>query len=113
MNGEMKGYGRKRSWPNLRSYHSVFFEGLRKTMKAFSWDIRDLNPGPPKYEAGVLATRSRRSVSITGYCTKLKGEYVTQNLKCSQRMNAIKSYGANSLTLTLTMNRSSEAYQRV
>jgi hypothetical protein len=28
-----KGYGRKRSWTNLRYYHSICLEKLTKTMK--------------------------------------------------------------------------------
>jgi hypothetical protein len=51
----------------LRYYPSICLEELRKTMKNLSRDSqspgRDLNPGHPEYEAGVLTTRSRRSVS--------------------------------------------------
>jgi hypothetical protein len=61
-----KGCGRKRTWPNLRYYPRMCLEGLRKTTKHLSQDSRspgrDLNPGPPEYEAGVLTTRSRHSV---------------------------------------------------
>jgi hypothetical protein len=28
-----KGYGRKRSWPNLRQYPGIFLEGLREITK--------------------------------------------------------------------------------
>jgi hypothetical protein len=53
-----KGFERKRSWPNLRYYPNICLEGLRKTTKIPSQDSRfpgrDLNPGPPEYEAGVL-----------------------------------------------------------
>jgi hypothetical protein len=63
-----KGYGRKRTWLNLRYYPGTDLEGLRKIMKTFSQDNRspgrDLNPGPPKYEAEVLITRQRRSVIL-------------------------------------------------
>jgi hypothetical protein len=62
-----KGWGRKRSWLNLSYYPSIFLEGLRKTTKNFSQDTRspgrDLNPGPPEFEAGVLTTQARRSVA--------------------------------------------------
>jgi hypothetical protein len=62
-----KGCGRKRSCPDLRYYPVICLEGLRKTTKNLSQDRRslgrDLNPGPPEYEAGVLTTRPRRSVS--------------------------------------------------
>jgi hypothetical protein len=56
-----KGCGRKRSWLNLRYYPGICVEGLRKTMKNLSQDSRspgrDLNPGHPEYEAGVLTIR--------------------------------------------------------
>jgi hypothetical protein len=64
MNG--KGCGKKQLWPNLRSYPGIYLEGLRKTMKTLSQDSqfpgRDLNPGPPEYEAGVLTTHPRHLV---------------------------------------------------
>jgi hypothetical protein len=57
-----KGCGRKHSWPNLRYYPKICQEGLRENMKNFSQDSQcpgqDLNPVSPKYEAGVLTTRS-------------------------------------------------------
>jgi hypothetical protein len=34
----VKGYGRKRSWPNLRYSTSGFLEGLRKTRNA--WELQ-------------------------------------------------------------------------
>jgi hypothetical protein len=59
-----KGCGRKRSWPNLRYYPGICL-GLRKTTKNLSQDSRtpgrDLNPGPPKYEARV------QTISTTTY----------------------------------------------
>jgi hypothetical protein len=49
----------------LRYYQVICLEGLRKTMKPLRQDSqspgRDLNPGLPEYEAGVLTTRPRRS----------------------------------------------------
>jgi hypothetical protein len=55
-----KRFGRKGLWPNLRYYPCVYLEGLRETMKRLSQDSwspgRDLNLGPPIYEAGVLTT---------------------------------------------------------
>jgi hypothetical protein len=58
----------KRSWPNLRYYPGIRLGGLRKTTKNLSQGSRspgrDLNPGPPEYEAGVLTTRPRRSVNL-------------------------------------------------
>jgi hypothetical protein len=61
-----KGCGRKRSWSNLRYYPRIWLDRTRKTIKNLSQDSRspgrDLNPGPPEYEAGVLTTRSQCSV---------------------------------------------------
>jgi hypothetical protein len=58
-----KGFGRKRSWTNLGKYPGICVEGLRKATKVLIQDsrspCRDLNPGPPEYEAGVLITRQR------------------------------------------------------
>jgi hypothetical protein len=48
-----QGYGRKRSWPDLRYYPGIFVEGLRKTTKNLSQESRslsrDLNSGPADY----------------------------------------------------------------
>jgi hypothetical protein len=61
-----KGCGRKRSWPNLRYYHGICLEGVRKNTKTFSQDSRspgrDLSQIHPIYEAGVLTTGPRYSV---------------------------------------------------
>jgi hypothetical protein len=63
-----KGCGRKRSWPSLRYYPSIFLQELRKTTKILSqdsWSLgRDLNPGLPEYEAGVLTTQPKRSINL-------------------------------------------------
>jgi hypothetical protein len=60
----LKGCGRKRSWPNLRYCSGICLEGLRKTTKIISQASRspgrDLNPGSPVYEAGELTARPRR-----------------------------------------------------
>jgi hypothetical protein len=44
-------------------------------MKIISQDSRspgrDLNPGPPKYEAGVLTTRHRRLTIMTSKVTEI------------------------------------------
>jgi hypothetical protein len=57
---------RNRSRPNLRNYTDICLEVLRKTTKDFCQDIRspgrDLNPGPPEYEAGMLTTWPRHSI---------------------------------------------------
>jgi hypothetical protein len=64
---DWKGFGRKRTRPNLKYYPGIRLEGLRKTTENLIHDSRcpgrDLNPGPPEYEAGVL-TRPRRSVPL-------------------------------------------------
>jgi hypothetical protein len=56
-----KGFGRKRLWPNVRYYPGICLDGLRKTTESLIQDSRspdrDLNPGPPEYEAGALTTR--------------------------------------------------------
>jgi hypothetical protein len=56
-----KGYGRKRSWPNLRLFPIICLGELSKTTKNLNQNRqspdRDLNPGPPEYEAVVLTTR--------------------------------------------------------
>jgi hypothetical protein len=51
--------GRKRSWVDLKCYTGIHVEGLRKTTKYLSEDIRspdrDLNPRPREFEgAGML-----------------------------------------------------------
>jgi hypothetical protein len=56
----LKGCGRKRSWPNVRNPPDICREGLRKNTKTLSQDSwcagEDLNPGLSEYEAGVLTT---------------------------------------------------------
>lgn len=62
-------YGRKRSWSNLRYFTGASLEVLRKTAKNLNQNSRfpdgDLNPGPIKYEAGMLITRPERAVLST------------------------------------------------
>jgi hypothetical protein len=52
-----KGFWTKRSWPNLRYYHSILMKGLRKTTKNSNRDSlspgRGFHRGPPDYEAWV------------------------------------------------------------
>jgi hypothetical protein len=49
-----------------RYYAETCLEGLRKTTEILIQDSgstsRHWNPGPPKYEAGILTTRLRHSV---------------------------------------------------
>jgi hypothetical protein len=58
---DWKGCGRKGSWSNLRWYPFSCLEELRKAARNLSQSIRslgrDLNSGPPEYEAGVLTTQ--------------------------------------------------------
>jgi hypothetical protein len=62
----LKGFGRKRSWSNLRHYTINCNEILRKSTKILSQDSmstgRDLNPGPLKYEARALTGRPQHSL---------------------------------------------------
>jgi hypothetical protein len=68
MGNNLEGSGRSLI---LRSYPGIILDRLRKITKNLSQDSRslgqDLNPGPPKYEAGVLTTRSRLSLAGSVY----------------------------------------------
>jgi hypothetical protein len=59
-----KGYGRKRSWPNLRCYPEICLEGLRNATKNLGQNsqssVRDVNSGLAEYEAGMLTTVATR-----------------------------------------------------
>jgi hypothetical protein len=67
-----KGCGRKRSWLNLRYYTSICLEVLKKNISQDNRSPgRDLNPGPPEYDAGMLTTKLRRSVSSARYLIDL------------------------------------------
>jgi hypothetical protein len=63
-----KGYGRKLSWPYLRYYPGICFEGLIKTMKNVCQDCRcpdrDLNQRSPEYEEVVSTTLLQRMVRL-------------------------------------------------
>jgi hypothetical protein len=59
-----KGFGRKWSWPNVKilSRHSP--GETEENHNQDSWSLgRDLNSGPPEYEAGVLTIRPQLSVN--------------------------------------------------
>jgi hypothetical protein len=64
-----KGCGRSSHYLISRYYPGIFLKGLRKNTKNLiqdSWSPgRDLNPGPPEYETGVLTTQPRRSVTLS------------------------------------------------
>jgi hypothetical protein len=63
-----KRFGRKRSWPNTKVLLRHHLESLRKTTKTLSHVSRspgrNLNSGPPEYDAGMLTIRPRLSVFI-------------------------------------------------
>jgi hypothetical protein len=71
-----KGCGMKWPWSNLKYYPGICLEGLRKTAKNLSLDSlslgRDMRPGPPEYDAGVLHTQLWRSVSFLLLSLSLK-----------------------------------------
>jgi hypothetical protein len=73
-----KGCGRKRSWPNLRYYPGICLEGLGKPRKTSVMiaSLRDLNLGPPEYEAGVLTTELGRNEE-----NEMDGAYSTKRSK--------------------------------
>jgi hypothetical protein len=62
----VKGCRRKRSWNTLKYHPAICLDGLRKKTKYLSQDSRpsgrDLKPGPPKCEAGMLTTQTLHSV---------------------------------------------------
>jgi hypothetical protein len=68
VNDEVKEFGKRQQWPNFKSYYypGIRLEGLKKTTETLGKGSRflgrDLNPGSPKYEAGVLTTRPRRTM---------------------------------------------------
>jgi hypothetical protein len=65
-----KGFGRKRSWPKFKVLHRYspgVTEKQRKTKNSIRIGGsrgRDSNPELPKYEAEVLTTRPRLSISF-------------------------------------------------
>jgi hypothetical protein len=77
-----EGCGRKWSWSNLRYCSGICLERLRKTTKDLSHDSRspgrDLKPGSPEYDGGLLNTWPRPSVVMVG--NKIKNKWVTYKL---------------------------------
>jgi hypothetical protein len=61
-----KGCGSKRSWSNVKVLHQNLPGRTEKTTENLNHDSlspgRNLNPGSPEYEAGVLTTRPQSSV---------------------------------------------------
>jgi hypothetical protein len=72
-------------------------EGLRITTKNLSHDSRspgrDINPGPPEYEAGVLLTLKQRSVVIIKDNGLISTRYIKRNA------NAWESVGLSYIAL--------------
>jgi hypothetical protein len=69
-----KGFGRKRTQPNLRYYPSIYVgseENHEKLSQNHRSPGRDLNPRPPEYVAGVLTTQSWRLVLSTCVCRNI------------------------------------------
>jgi hypothetical protein len=58
---DCKGYGRKRSWRNLKLYPCICVEGLRKTTKHLS----KINRSGPRFELGTPPPK-KRSRSVNG-----------------------------------------------
>jgi hypothetical protein len=62
------GREKQRLWPNLSYYHGIYQEGLKKTMHTRQGScLRDLSPGPPEYEEGVLTISTRSSVPAISF----------------------------------------------
>jgi hypothetical protein len=71
VNSELEKIWMEEEKPNFRYYHGIRLEEHRNRTMILNQDIlspdRDLNTGPPDYEAGVLPSRQRRSV-ISEFC---------------------------------------------
>jgi hypothetical protein len=61
VNYELKRMWKKRSWRNFEVLSQDLPGGTEENHENCR-DSRDLNPGPPEYESGVLTTGPRRSV---------------------------------------------------
>jgi hypothetical protein len=63
-----RGFERKRLWPNFQGTDLEFTGGTVENHKTLSqasrYPGRDLSPGPPAYESGVLTTRPGCSVQL-------------------------------------------------
>jgi hypothetical protein len=64
----LKGFGRKLSWHNFKALSLHSPGGTEENYKKLTQDSRDLNPGPPEYETGMLTTLPRRSMA--GCCER-------------------------------------------
>jgi hypothetical protein len=83
-------YERKRWWPNLRYYPSIYLERLRKTTKTLSQDTRcpgrDSSPSTPEYETGVLTSWLWRPVNYNK-CSYLHNRATQLNFQCCNLSN--------------------------
>jgi hypothetical protein len=59
----LKGYGRKRSWPNLNLY-PAYARRAEETMKTSSQDSRCPNQAPPYYKSEELLLKPICSVVL-------------------------------------------------
>jgi hypothetical protein len=60
-----------------------------------SWSPgRDLNPGPPEYEAGALTTRPR---CLVGYCGDEKSAHLFKNPNCKMSNHVAMTNNYNKL----------------
>jgi hypothetical protein len=87
MSDELERICKKAVWPNFEGLSDIRLEGLREATRNLSQDSRspgrDLNSGPPKYEAYFPTTRPRRSILRyhVPFCYFL---YVLHRLSCIQ-----------------------------
>jgi hypothetical protein len=109
-----KGFGRMRSWPNLRYYPRIRLEGQRKTTKTLIQVSRspgrDLNMGPPEYEAVNHSTTSfgNALVTVVFFVTSDNinirvGKYVEIVRRASYSLHCSVSYSRCLLLLLLLL----------
>jgi hypothetical protein len=64
---------------SIKVYIGIYLEGLRKTTKILNQDtrspVRRLRPGRPKYEAEMLTTQTKISVTSTNAVKKFHSSY--------------------------------------
>jgi hypothetical protein len=101
MNNEMKGYGRKRLWPNLRHYSGIFLEGLKKTTKILGQDsgLRaetsiQIIPNP-KHECLPLCC------DVRSYCELLRAEVVMLSSQLQPHISLEELTGQDVAAITL------------
>jgi hypothetical protein len=68
VNNELEKILKEAFFADFRCYLGIRLEELRKATKkplsVIRSPVRDLSPGPVEYEAGVMPTRSQRSVRL-------------------------------------------------